>query len=114
MTNVQPYEWVTTKKDDLTAKISCVTPAGGMTNYASYELTFDDGAKVVLRDNVFDKLFKTMGILGTRYETLEETQARLAPEEEDLKTIAKELGIKGAHLMSEETLRNKIAEKGES
>ena len=111
---LQPYEWLQVKPCALKAKITTVTPAGGMEDFATYELTFENGDKVVLKDTIVDLLFERLNVLGYVYETFEQVTERLGAFEnitkDKLLEEAKELGVKSAHLFGIDKLKEKIAE----
>ena len=111
---LQPYEWLQVKPSDLRAKVTIVNPAGGVDQFTSYELTFEDGQKIVLKDEIVEMLFERLNIAGYIYETFEQVTKRLLPLGEELKdelvAEAKSLGIKSAHLLGIDKLKEKIAE----
>ena len=115
---LEPYMWLETKKCEFKAKITGINPAGGVKPYAEYELAFENGQKLVIRQEIIDMLFDYTGIQGDFHKTYEESCAECATkvdEKDILKDRAKELGIKGAHLLSLDKLKEKIVqvEKGE-
>lgn len=123
-TSYQPYTWLKPKKSEAKAKIICVNPAGGTENIASYEIQLETGQKMTFRQDILDILFESTGIVGDFYKSFAETTGE-QPEKEvkpkealgaltekgELVVKAKALGIKSAHLMSVDKLKEKIQEK---
>ena len=115
---LEPYMWLESKKCEFKAKITCVMPAGGLKNYAEYELLFENGHKLVLKQEIIDMLFAYTGIQGDFHRTFEETMKELrkntkkeepkSDERAELVKKAKELGIKSPHLIKD---LNKLREK---
>jgi len=117
-TVLEPYTWLQVK-GQYKVKINGIIPAGSDFNhpYNRYELLFEGGEKLVMKEGLLRELFGFTGIIGLYAEDFDTAVTRIEaekPKEDDEKALlvseAKELGIKQPHLMKIETLKEKIAE----
>ena len=109
---ITPFMWLEPKKSDVKAKVTGIIPAGSdiMYPYMRCKIEFTTGDQLIMKQDLIKMMFNDLELQGTFNETYEQTLEKMPKDDEKevLLAKAKELGIRSAHLMSIDKLKEKI------